>query len=394
LKIFYICESSIEHDVGGGGEGTRKAYRSLKAYCQQNGVELGVISLNDRLPESLPFDPVKTRTLDALARLCGHSNYLWFFWLRHKEEILSLKPDIVVLGRSRYGFMAKDIKADLSDCKVVTLFENVEIDYAPSYFTNISGLPKALSVALERIAVKKDERDCVRHSDAYVLLSERDKIRIREIYCCRGGNCAIIPVCLENATQLSGKPLLPVDLGKPSTSRKVVFTGRLCYAPNIESVEWLLANIIPKFRGREDVKFIIAGSRPSEHLKKKIREHKNAALVENFLKSYDIIPRCSLAVCPSFSGAGMKVKVADALSMGLVTVASDEALAGYEEAYGLRGLIRANTVDEYITAINDYMAMNEHELSEIEAENKAAFERYYSYERAEKSYARLLEKLV
>lgn len=393
IKIFYIVEASIEHDIGGGGDGMRKVYHALKSYCFKNNSELGIISLNDKLPESLLFSPKKSRKFDILVRFARHSNYLFFFWQKYKHTILDLNPDVVVLGRSRYGFMAKDIKRILPACKVITVFENVEIDYVEPYFVSKKGLSKSLHVTLESAVVKRDESDCVKYSDGHVFLSERDQKRIAEIYGFYSKISEIIPVCLRATTELSEKPSFAVDFGTPKSTRKVVFSGRLWYNSNIESVEWLLKNIISKFENRDDVEFIIAGSRPNSALKDRINRHKNVILYENFVKSTDIIPRYSLVISPTFTGAGMKVKVADALSMGLMVVASDEALVGYEEVSDLRGLIKANNVDEYTKAIEEYLMMDDAALSEIEKENKAAFEKYYSYERAKEGYARLLKIL-
>jgi hypothetical protein len=141
------------------------------------------------------------------------------------------------------------------------------------------------------------------------------------------------------------------------------------------------------------LRFVIAGSRPSDALREQIERHENTELYADFKSKEDIIPRFSLILAPDFSGAGMKVKIADALSMGCMVAATDEALVGYEETQGLRGLVRANTAAEYADAINVWLAMNGTDLAGIEAENTAAFEKYYSYRRAEDGYGRILTQV-
>jgi glycosyltransferase involved in cell wall biosynthesis len=391
MKIIYIVEASIEHDVGGGGEGTRKVYHALRSYCAKNNSELCVVSLNDNLPESLPFKPIKNKKLDMLARAFGHSNYLYFWWRKQKLELLALKPDVIVLGRSRYGFMAKDVKKLLPSCRIVSVFENVEMDYVKSYFAAQKGVKRLALVMLESIAVKRDEGDCVKYSDARVYLSKRDRDRIREIFGEHNKPYETIPVCLKSATKLRGSAVLSVACGsEPQPARKIIFSGRLWYNSNIESAEWILDNLVPAFADCAGLRFVIAGSRPSDELREKICQHKNVEFYPNFKSKDDIMPRFSLILAPDFSGAGMKVKIADALSMGCMAVATDEALVGYEETNGIRGIVRANTAEAYMRAINDWLTMNETDLEEIEAENMAAFEKYYSYERAEKGYARIL----
>ena len=54
-------------------------------------------------------------------------------------------------------------------------------------------------------------------------------------------------------------------------------------------------------------------------------------------------------VAPVFSGAGMKVKVAEALSYGLTVVGSHHALVGYEESAPF--VIETNTAEEFLYGI-------------------------------------------
>ena len=73
-------------------------------------------------------------------------------------------------------------------------------------------------------------------------------------------------------------------------------------------------------------------------------------------------------IAPIEKGAGMKVKVADSLSMGIMVVGSDEALVGYDEAINddiNNSIIRANTPDEYKEAIMSYLCLSQDCLIDI-----------------------------
>ncbi|MDR2650131.1 MAG: glycosyltransferase [Clostridiales bacterium] len=381
MRILYITEGSIEHDIGGGAEGTKKVYAAIKRYCESNGGNFDVISLNDSLPESINLKPRKNRLLDILVRFTGHSNYLYFFWRKHRTDIFRLMPDISVLGRSRYGFIAKDIKNRLPSCKVVSVFENVELDYLSAYFSSDNSVATGLKKRLEEKAVRADEGDSVAYSDISVFLSLRDLNRTEELYQKQSIEHVIIPVCVKSRG--------PLDI--KGVRKTLVFSGRLWYDANIESVMWLLDNIVPFYK---DTPFIIAGTKPGEDMKERIAKYKNVTLYADFNDLADIIPEHSLVLSPTFRGAGMKVKVADALSVGLLVVGTDEAFVGYEEIADIDGVLRANNVAEFKSAIDKYLTMSDEELVKIGERNKAAFMRYYEYDRAFKAYQMIFDSFA
>ncbi|MCC2728841.1 hypothetical protein LK490_23635, partial [Blautia sp. MSK22_86] len=67
-------------------------------------------------------------------------------------------------------------------------------------------------------------------------------------------------------------------------------------------------------------------------LKQLVTQIPNCVLYENFANLESIVPVQAMVIAPIQKGAGMKVKVAETLSMGLMIAASDEALVGYEKA--------------------------------------------------------------
>jgi glycosyltransferase involved in cell wall biosynthesis len=260
------------------------------------------------------------------------------------------------------------------------VFENVELDYINVYLSG-GGIIGRLKRSLEFKVVKGDEYTCLKYSDASVFLSTRDLNRTREIY----GNIIkqhyIVPVCLK--------------IGQPLTLRlsvkTLVFIGSLWSKSNVEAVEWLLDKIIPCY---PDVQFLIGGTRPSEQLTRKIKPYKNVLLHSDFVDISDVVPRNALFLSPAFHGAGMKVKIAEALSLGLPIVGTDESFVGYDEVMSLDGVFLANNAQEFKSAIDKYLTMNDEELATIETQIKEAFLKYYEYGRAEKEYEKLLNSII
>lgn len=373
MKILLVSDNKIM-GFGGGCLEERKYYSGLKRYSQDNDVEFKVISPDTDIPELFPIKLSKNKFIDILVRMLGHSSYLYYNWLINKKKIVEYKPDMIVIGRSRFGYMAKYFKKKYPACKIVCNMENVEYDYIDGYFSNTKSILKKLYIQLERKCVKRDEVDAIKYCDALDYLSIRDHKRTHQLYHVNGKREMILPICLEKGRTL-----------KFETEKKnVIFVGSLNYSSNIDAITDFINNVWMKnFSQNDKINLIIGGSNPTDELKALITKIPNCKLHCNFDSLESIVPQNSLMIAPIKSGAGMKVKVAETISMGLPIAASDEALVGYDKAesnclYG--GIARINTHEEYVRVIEEFLQCPQERMKNIYTENKNLFKSYYSYE--------------
>ena len=373
---------------GGGSSGELKHFDALKYYATKHNVELRVIALDAPSEYAFPLQLKKNRLIDVCSRVCLHSTYIFLNWLKLRKEVLRYEPDILFLGRSRMGFISKDIKKHNRKIKILSFMANIEYDYVDAYFANKGKRLNGLFKALEKKCVFRDEKNAIKYSDELLYLTERDAKRSEEVYSADPKKKNILPICMENT----------VELDKTSNVRNVVFIGSLGYEANIESLKWFVNNIWkPYFENKSDIKFIVGGSHPSEELKDMLKRIKNVTLYENFGKPTDIIPKGSLIVAPILAGAGMKVKVAESLSMGLPIAASEEALVGYENAISddkLGSIVQADSVEQYVDAINKYLNMSSEEIEEIKEQNQELFRKFYSYDVSRKTIEQVIVKTI
>lgn len=381
MKVLYIHESCL-HGIGGSSLGVKKQYSCIKSICIEKGYTFKSLTLDENTLSNTDIKKYKTKKNDILARLYGHSNYFYFVWKKLKNEMRMF--DIVILGRSRLGFIAKDVKKKKYNCKVFSFFENIEFDYAKVYFSENIGIIRYILTIIERFVVKRDENACVKYSDELIMLSERDKNKVGYLYGDHEKTCHIIPVCLEKT----------IDLKKVSRNGTIAFIGSLYSSANIKSLNWFIDNVWKCFYQKTEIEFIIAGNNPPNHLRKAIKQFQNIILIENFGEVIDIIPKNALMVAPIIEGAGMKVKVAETLSMGLPIVGSDEALVGYEEVLNKQGIYRANTTLQYKDVIDEYIKSFAHIKEEDIIQKQELFKEFYSYERAKKCLEMLLHEAV
>lgn len=97
---------------------------------------------------------------------------------------------------------------------------------------------------------------------------------------------------------------------------------------------------------------VCAGARPSDEIKQTISKYRDIHLVDT-PPTMDPYFRHALAyVAPILSGAGMKVKVAEALSYGLTVFGTPHALLGYDMRHGL---IKVETAVQYKDALINFL---------------------------------------
>lgn len=387
MNILYITDNNIMGH-GGGCLGARKYYSAIKAYAAKKNASFRVISLGQNMPEAMNVDVVKNRKLDKSARLHGHSNFMYFTWEKYKDKIMAYHADVLFLGRTRLGFIAKELKKIQPEIKIITFVDNIEYDYVDSYFALERGIKGKILKKIEKQVVKTDEGDAVKYSDRLIYLTHRDIKRCKELYHNTESYGYILPICLEHTRNLTLK-----------TSKKTVaFIGSLSYGANVSAVKMLIKQVwLPNFAKNEDFQLIIAGGNPADEIYYWTKLASNIRLVADFNEPEDFLPQNSLMVAPIPTGAGMKVKVAETLSMGLPIAGSDEALVGYEDAIGddkLGGIRRANTAAEFTQIIREFLEMDERNLLRVAFQNKNIFNKYYTFKKAKEVIEHCMTELL
>lgn len=225
--------------------------------------------------------------------------------------------DCVYLDFTRQDFVVQWAKR--KGLPVVVRAHNVEADYFSSLFKN----QKSFISYAHQIIGKRAEKKCVLLSDKVLVLTKRDQNRFIELYGVGEEHYPIIPISVKHFSR-ERREALPESF--------VLITGSLWFGPNASGTEWFLDNVWRNVG--EDVQkkysLVIAGAKPNEKIKKLAKELPKVSLFENpkYIDAYYL--QASVYIAPIFYGAGMKVKIAEALSCGIPVIATSHAMAGYE----------------------------------------------------------------
>jgi glycosyltransferase involved in cell wall biosynthesis len=142
-------------------------------------------------------------------------------------------------------------------------------------------------------------------------------------------------------------------------------------------------NLLNSTKRLDDTRFyfVIAGKNPSTKLIKKVLALKNVKIVANpsSQKMEELIANAQINILPSFSSAGIKLKLLNALNNGRYCIANNETLSGS----GLDSLcVIANTADEFIIAIGKYFTI-EFENDVIEQRKQVLAKKFSNLANAE-----------
>ncbi len=114
---------------------------------------------------------------------------------------------------------------------------------------------------------------------------------------------------------------------------KLLFTGNMDYAPNVDAVCYFTKEILPVIREQlPDTQFIIAGQRPVKKVLDLASDH---ITVTGFVKDLATLYRqAAVVVAPLRFGAGTQNKVLEAMAMGVPVVSHSIGFKGLDIASG------------------------------------------------------------
>lgn len=319
----------------------------------------------------------------------GISTGYFSSWNNIKEEINWDNYETVFLEFSKYNFVTSYVKK--RNKNLVVRMHNVEYDY----YNNLYNLNKSLRSLVRKYLAKKQEYETLVNSDLVICLTDNDKNRITEIY---GSSIdttrvEVIPVSIQskngevNSYKFENENII---LNKPYC----LITGSLWYGPNSEGIIWFIKNVWHQFicENNSDFSLVLAGSKPSAEIKKIAAEESRIYLVDSPEDMGPLFANAKVYVAPIFNGAGMKVKIAEALSYGLHIIGTPHAFIGYKlEGNPLMDIVKDE--GEFLASLNQNISVSNVKRQKEKEEILKLFAKNFSIESSKKAFIRILKDI-
>lgn len=285
-------------------------------------------------------------------------------------------PEIIELEWTDMVLLAKDIKRKYPNVKIVASEHDVTFLGAYRRFQN------------------SNKKNREKYKRIYDLVK---RLEIEALSCCD----VVMPHNYKDANLLIDNnipqnkifTIVPYfhnmnNINRRQCNHDILFWGAMGRDENAEACRWFIKNVMPLLENL-DIRFVIAGNNPPEDL---IQMASERVIVTGFVEDETSFFEKSLCfVCPLLNGAGIKVKILEAMSSGIPVLTNDVGIEGIPGEDGV-SFFRCITPEQYVSVINDLINCNEKEFS-MEAHAKKLIRDNFNLEISIENYVNMLKQL-
>lgn len=177
------------------------------------------------------------------------------------------------------------------------------------------------------------------------------------------------------------------------TTKNIIFFGALNRIENVKSAVWFYDNVFCKLQDKS-WNLVLLGAHPNDKLVD-LSEKDSRVIVTGFVQ--DIKPwlqNCACMIAPLVMGAGIKVKVLEALSAGVPLLTNEIGMEGIN-ADNEKEYFHCQTSEDYVRVLDKFFDNKDKLIAMSQAEKKFIeknFNKTTSYKKYRKSLLQIVEK--
>lgn len=287
-------------------------------------------------------------------------------------------PDIIVLEWTEAALLTLNIKKTYPNTKILCIEEDVAyLGYERhlEYATNIINKCKW---KLKYANLKKQELNALRAADYIGCLNEKDSDLLYSDGVDRDKIFNWVPFFFNYKNVIR----------KPTKKCKIMFFGNMAREENYASVIWFIDNVIPLISDI-DFEFNIIGANPADILYKYENERIHVVgFVDNVTSFFE---ESLCLVAPLVLGAGIKIKILEALSAGVPVLTNKIGIEGIPAKNGLDYML-CSTPEEYANYIHE-LHLNGNLAMRYSDNAKLFIENQYNIQESLEKLCTLLESI-
>lgn len=283
------------------------------------------------------------------------------------------KPDVIILHWTQMVLLVSKIRTFFPSAKYIAIEEDVallgfqrKVNYTKNIFKK--GLYYIKFKKLE-----KKEIEALSCFDLIFVTNKKDQLLLQQY----GINKAIYVLnsYFHNMTKIKRKY---------NGNRNIIYYGAMNRSENYLSAIWFIKHVMPLLGF--DFTFYVIGNNPPQELKKLESTNIKITGFVDFVEPFFESSLCLVA--PLVLGAGIKLKIIEALSAGIPVLTNDIGVEGIDILHEKEFLL-CKTPEDYCKQIKK-LYKNQYLLNTLERNSKNYINNYFSYE---KTYNMFYEKI-
>ena len=339
-----------------GNTVTYFSYNTKKHHVPKSSIEENI-----SFCEVIPFDlNAEIRPWDAFKNLFSKGSY---FLERYFNEEASVYLSALIEERNfdliqieglysfpifanSISFWGEIYTSSLKDLQnkglpLVYRAHNVEHEIWSRLAQNESNWLKRAYLRIQSKRLKKEEESLIESVDAVVGISQND--------------CAFFEKFKTPRVHMflpSVKTPLKVDIKIQPES--IFHIGSMEWDANVQGIQWFLSKVWPKVKSAHpNLSFHVAGKGISKHenlfFQTGVHNHGEVPNAQEFMRNYGI------SIIPLLAGSGIRMKIIEAMSLGVPCVATDIAVQGLPISKQDDCIAIANDAEQFAEALNDLL---------------------------------------
>ena len=385
MKILQLCNKAPYP----ANDGSSIAICNLAEGLADNGIELHILPINTKkhfkpdnaVPTSFAekthyhsiYRDTNTSVLGACANLWSHQSYFVSrFFFKEYEDALIVKLtetsfDIVQLEGVFMATYIPTIKK-YSKAKITLRAHNIEHQIWERHLPHEKNWFKKIYLTIQSNRLKAFELEAFSSTDAIVTITDEDKKGIQQLVPQQK-----IHTCLTGINLASYKHIHQASL--PNT---IFHFASMDWLPNIEAVEWLLANVWPEVISRiPSAQLILAGRGMPENIKQ--AASKNIVVIEDVADSSLFYATYDVMLVPLWSGSGLRIKLVEGLAYGKPIITTSIGAEGIPYTKN-KELLIADTDKEFVNAIVELLS-NSEKKQQLQVNARILAESHFDYQK-------------
>lgn len=312
-----------------------------------------------------------------------NNKFVFLTEMKNKIKEIMDAQDIDII-QIEHSFMASYITAipRKSKARMILDLHNIGFIQAERMFRVERNILRKLRILLNLISKRKWEPKFAANFDRCITTSDIDKETLKL------ANPKLDISVVPNGVDIDVNKPLPVDIA----AKDIIFIGIMDYQPNIDAAIYFCKQIFPLVKKSiSDCRLFIVGRDPVDEIQKLARD--KGVIVTGYVE--DVIhyyKMCALSVVPLRAGGGTRLKILEAMALGVPVVSTSIGCEGIQVVSGENILI-ADKPEEFAAFVGNLIS--DLRLRErISKNGRKLVEQLYSWDKAAEDLIQIYAEII